>query len=98
MTGLTKQSVCALIATQFTRERMSDTAEKLILHAVRYFKLEEVNLSPENDIFESLGIDSVQVLELLSELEAVFDVEIPDYELREVRTFTQLAEQIDKRL
>lgn len=77
---------------------MSNTAEKLISRAIRYFKLEEVNLCPDDDIFESLGIDSVQVLELLSELEEVFDVEIPDYELREVKTFAQLAEQIDKRV
>jgi acyl carrier protein len=77
---------------------MSNTAEKLISHAIRYFNLEDVNLTPDDDIFESLEIDSVQVLELLSELEAVFDVEIPDYELREVRTFAQLAEQIDRRV
>jgi len=77
---------------------MNNTSENLISHAIRYFRLENVNLRPDDDIFESLGIDSVQVLELLSELEAVFDVEIPDYELREVKTFAQLAEQIDKRL
>lgn len=77
---------------------MSNTVERLISLAIRYFKLDDVKLSPQDDIFESLGIDSVQVLELLSELETVFDVEIPDYELREVKTFAQLAEQIDKRL
>jgi acyl carrier protein len=59
--------------------------------------LEPTGLAPEDDIFEALGIDSVQVLELLSELEMHFDVEIPDYELREVRTFAELAEQIDRR-
>ena len=39
----------------------------------------------------------MQVLELLSELEMRFDVEIPDYELREVRTFSELARQVDRR-
>jgi acyl carrier protein len=34
----------------------------------------------------------------LSELERQFDVEVPDYELREVRTFGQLAECIERRL
>ena len=42
---------------------------------------------PDGDVFESLGVDSMQVLELLSELELEFDVEIPDYELRDVKTF-----------
>jgi acyl carrier protein len=77
---------------------MSNTAEKLIALAIRHFKLENRVPKPDDDIFESLGIDSVQVLELLSELEMTFDVEIPDYELRDVKTFAQLAEQIDKRL
>jgi acyl carrier protein len=49
-------------------------------------------------VFESLGIDSLQVLTLLSELERQFDVEVPDYELREVRTFGQLAQCIERRL
>ncbi|MBN1653256.1 MAG: acyl carrier protein [Deltaproteobacteria bacterium] len=77
---------------------MTDTIEKLIAHAIRYFKLEAVSLKPDDDIFDSLEIDSVQVLELLSEVEMLFDVEIPDYELRDVKTFAELAEQIDKRL
>ena len=49
-------------------------------------------------MFESLGVDSMQVLELLSELEQEFDVEIPDYELRAVKTFADLARVIDRRL
>ena len=49
-------------------------------------------------MFESLGIDSMQVLELLSELELELDVQIPDYELRGVKTFAELAKVIDRRL
>ena len=51
----------------------------------------------EDDVFEKLGIDSFQAVELMSELELEFDVEIPDYELQGVRTFGQLAATIDKR-
>ena len=76
---------------------MKQTEQRLIQLAADYFRLEPTGLTPEDDIFEALGIDSVQVLELLSELEMHFDVEIPDYELREVRTFAELAEQIDRR-
>ncbi len=73
------------------------TEQRLIQLAAEHFRLEPTGLAPEDDIFEALGIDSVQVLELLSELEMYFDVEIPDYELREVRTFAELAEQIERR-
>ncbi len=77
---------------------MSDTLEQLFSLAGRRFGREPRSLAADSDIFESLGVDSMQVLELLSELELHFDVEIPDYELRDVRTFGQLAACIERRL
>jgi acyl carrier protein len=76
---------------------MSSTVDQLIDLAAKRFKKDRTQLAAEGDVFESLGVDSMQLLELLSELESHFDVEIPDYELRDVRTFTQLAECIDRR-
>lgn len=64
----------------------------------RKFNKDPQQLDPSADVFESLGVDSMQVLSLLTELEQEFSVEIPDYELREVRTFEQLAECIEQRL
>jgi acyl carrier protein len=64
----------------------------------RRFNRDLKELDPSADVFESLGVDSMQVLSLLTELEQQFNVEIPDYELREVRTFEQLAACIDQRL
>ena len=55
-------------------------------------------MRPDDDLFEALGIDSVQALELLSELELSFGVELPDYELAEVRSFADLAGKIEERL
>ena len=77
---------------------MATTTDRLIALAAERFHKDPSLLAPDADVFESLGIDSIQVLSLLSELERVFDVEVPDYELREVRTFGQLAECIDRRL
>ena len=57
-----------------------------------------IGLSRVNEVRDSLGVDSMQILELLSELESEFDVEIPDYELRAVKTFAELAKVIDRRL
>jgi acyl carrier protein len=74
------------------------TVQRLIALAARRFKLDPSALAPGGDVFESLGVDSMQVLELLSELELEFDVEIPDYELRGVKTFNELARVIDQRL
>ena len=74
------------------------TVERLIELAAARFKADATALDPAADVFEALGIDSVQVLELLSELELEFDIEIPDYELRDVKTFTELATVVDRRL
>lgn len=80
---------------------MSDPAqhivEKILDLAAKHFKADRAALTADADIFESLGIDSFQAVELTSEVELEFDVEIPDYELQGVRTFTELARVIEKR-
>jgi acyl carrier protein len=52
---------------------------------------------PDDDLFQVLGIDSMAALDLLSTLEDHFDVDIPDHELRHVRTLRQLAALIERR-
>jgi acyl carrier protein len=76
---------------------MSDTTSRLIALAAKKFKQSPERLAPEDDFFAALGIDSVQALELLSDLEIEFDVEVPDYELQGVKTFAALARVIDDR-
>ncbi len=71
--------------------------EQILDLAAKHFKADRAALSAEADIFESLGIDSFQAVELTSEVELAFDVEIPDYELQGVRTFAELARVIEKR-
>jgi acyl carrier protein len=70
----------------------------LIELCAKRFQRKPEELESNADVFESLGVDSMQVLSLLTELEQHFNVEIPDYELREVRTFEQLAACIEQRL
>ncbi len=76
---------------------MRDTVERVLDLAAKQFGVERSSLSPTDDIFQALGIDSFQAVELTSEVEMAFDVEIPDYELQPVRTFADLAAVIDKR-
>jgi acyl carrier protein len=74
------------------------TVDRIMALSAARFEIDASRLTPEGDVFESLGIDSMQVLELLSELELSLDVQIPDYELRGVKTFAELAKVIDRRL
>lgn len=79
-------------------QAVATTLSQLLELCAKRFDKNLAALDPSADVFESLGIDSMQVLSLLSELEQLFDVEIPDYELRDVRSFEQLAARIDERL
>lgn len=55
-------------------------------------------LPVDADLFEGLGIDSLQALDLLTDLEEAFGIEIPDYELQGVHTLVGLAEVVARRL
>ena len=74
------------------------TIEDILNLAAAQFKVPREKLTPEQDFFKALGIDSLQALSLLTRLEQHFNVELPDYELQGVSDFKTLAERIQARL
>ena len=74
------------------------TIQRLIGLAADRFHQDASTLKASDDFFEALGIDSLQALDLLTDLEEAFEIEIPDYELQGMNTFAQLAEVIGRRL
>lgn len=76
---------------------MSATLQRLIQLSAKRYGADASKIVADDDIFDRLGIDSFQAAELMSELEMEFDVEIPDYELQDIKTFAQLAVAIEKR-
>ncbi len=66
--------------------------------AAEHFKVPREQLSPSDDFFKKLGINSLQALDLLTRLEQHFHIELPDYELQGVSDFRTLAERIQSRL
>ncbi|HZR57697.1 MAG TPA: acyl carrier protein [Terriglobales bacterium] len=66
--------------------------------ASSHFKVPREKLTPDEDFFKTLGIDSLQALDLLTKLEHHFHVELPDYELQGVSDFRTLAGRIQSRL
>lgn len=77
---------------------MNDVLLKLTSLAEKRFGVAASKLGPEDDFFEGLGIDSLQALDLLTDLEQAFGVEVPDYELQGVASFAALASVIESRL
>lgn len=74
---------------------MDETTSKLILLVADRFHVDSKKLKPQDDFFEKLGINSLQALDLLGDLEVAFDVTIPDYVLKETTTFQDLAKAIE---
>lgn len=66
--------------------------------AAAHFKVSREKLTPDGDFFKTLGIDSLQALDLLTRLEHHFNIELPDYELQGVTDFRTLASRIQSRL
>jgi acyl carrier protein len=71
---------------------------RLLALAAHRFGKSVAGLAPSDDVFDKLGIDSMQAMELLTEIEAAFGVEIPDYELQGVTTFAGIAALVRRRL
>lgn len=88
---------CSQLESQ--RMRTADnTLDEILDLASAHFKVPREKLSPDADFFKSLGIDSLQTLDLLTRLEQHFHVELPDYELQGVSDFRTLAGKIQARL
>lgn len=77
---------------------LDKTTEEILALAADHFKVPREQLSPEDDFYKKLGINSLQTLDLLTRLEQHFQIELPDYELQGVSDFRTLAERIQSRL
>jgi len=74
------------------------TLDEVFDFAATHFKVPREKLTGNDDFFKTLGIDSLQALDLLTRLEHHFNVELPDYELQGVSDFRTLADRIQARL
>jgi len=77
---------------------LNQTLEDILNLAATHFKVPREKLTPDDDFFKTLGIDSLQALDLLTRLEHHFRIELPDYELQGVSDFRTLADRIQARL
>jgi acyl carrier protein len=77
---------------------LQDTTNEVLGLAAEHFKVPREQLTPDDDFFKKLGINSLQALDLLTRIEQHFHIELPDYELQGVSDFRTLAERIQSRL
>ena len=60
------------------------------------FDVEEDTITPETNIQEDLGADSLDVVDMLMSLEDEFDVEIPDEKIETMRTVADVVTYIEE--
>jgi len=70
--------------------------EKLAKFAAEHLELDIDKITPEST-FESLGIDSLDIVEMIMDLESELGVEL-DLEDQKISTFGELAQFIDSKL
>jgi len=66
-----------------------------VIAATKRIPVESVTIDSD---FVQLGIDSMDAVEILFALENEFDINIPDEEVRSVRSIRQMCEGVDRLL
>ena len=72
--------------------------EKVKMILANQFDVEEDTITPETNIQEDLGADSLDVVDMLMSLEDEFDVEIPDEKIETTRTVSDVVTYIEENL
>ena len=70
--------------------------EKLVSYASKQLELDADEITKDST-FESLGIDSLDIVEMIMDLESELGVEL-DMEDQKIATFQELADFIDSKL
>ena len=70
--------------------------EKLVSFAANQLELDVESITPDST-FESLGIDSLDIVEMIMDLETELNIEL-DLENQKVTTFGELAQFIEKKV
>ena len=70
--------------------------EKLVSYAAKQLELDPSEITPDST-FESLGIDSLDIVEMVMDLESELGIEL-DMEDQKIGTFQELADFIETKM
>ena len=70
--------------------------EKLVSYAAKQLELDSSEITPDST-FESLGIDSLDIVEMIMDLESELGVEL-EMEDQKITNFRELADFIESKL
>jgi acyl carrier protein len=75
----------------------SETYQKVVAIIASVKGTAPETIKPESTL-ESLGMDSLDKINMLFELEGEFDIDIPDEEAHNITTVSQIVERLEKEL
>ncbi|KMJ55609.1 acyl carrier protein [Alkalihalophilus sp. As8PL] len=76
---------------------MADTLSRVTAIVVDRLGVEEADVKPAASFKDDLGADSLDVVELVMELEDEFDLEISDEEAEKISTVADVVDYINSR-
>ena len=76
--------------------RPPDRFERETIEILKRLSRRPIDPVPESELLADLGFDSLQVLELVGELEDHFNIAVPLNALTHIRTVSQIAEEVGR--
>ena len=73
----------------------NDIFEKLKAIAVNQIGIDEEKVTPESDIIKDLGLDSLDIVDMLMSVEETFGVTIDDGDVAEMKTVADVVKFIE---
>ena len=70
--------------------------EKLVDFLSNQLGIDPSEIRPENNVIEDLGADSLDLVEMLTEMESEYDIIITDERARELTTVGEIAEFLEE--
>jgi acyl carrier protein len=72
--------------------------EKLKELILSQFGIDEDQLTPDTDIVDDLGADSLDVMEMLMALEEEYGILVVDDDVSELRTISEIVEFVESKI
>lgn len=76
---------------------MSTTYEKIKKIITEILEFDADKVTPEADLTDGIGFDSLDKVDLMMGIEEEFEIEIPDKDIPSIRTMKDLVEYVDAR-
>ena len=73
-------------------------ADRIITALADYLKRDKKSIQPDQALREDLGLDSMSTIELVYQIEEVFDLEVPNEDLMKLTTVGNVIDYVDSRV